>query len=347
MSILLRNELIELRATWANVVVGFTSGTFDLLHPGHLEVLSKAKNACDILVVGVNSDSSVKMYKDPTRPIQEEKDRVVMVAALSCVDYAFIFDEKNNRQNITLLKPDLYIKGGEYSGSGPSLSSAELVESYGGKIHLIPMKEGYSTSKIIATIGMLNRVVAPDLPQPQSQPAAFLDRDGTLIKLIDYLSDPAEVELLETVIEGLQLLKEHGFRLIIVTNQPGIGLGYYSKADFYKVTLKLFELTSKAGILFDKIYFSPETKADATHWRKPGRGMFDQAVTDLNIDIKKSFVIGDAEIDMEFAQEADIPGIIVATGKLKDCQQKSKLINGMQYKYAVNFLEAVREMIRK
>ena len=104
-------------------LVGYTSGVFDLLHAGHVDYLSKAKQLCDILVVGVNSDSSVKSLKGELRPINSEGDRAEVVAALSSIDHVFVFSDSNNNKNIELLKPDLYIKAGDYKEGRDELYS--------------------------------------------------------------------------------------------------------------------------------------------------------------------------------------------------------------------------------
>ena len=100
----------------------------------------------------------------------------------------------------------------------------------------------------------------------------------------------------------------------MVTNQPGIGLGYFSKEDFYRVNLEVFKEASRSGILFDKIYFSPFGKADKTECRKPGRAMIDRVVTELNLDLASSFVIGDTTTDMQLAKNIKCTGVLVQTG---------------------------------
>lgn len=146
------DELSALRIGWKNnkELVGFTSGSFDILHAGHITYLEKAKKYCNILIVGVNSDKSIKSYKDPKRPINPEKERLIQVAGLSSVDYVFLFNEDNNHNNIRKIKPDCYIKAGDYDMS--KLTSKPLVEEYGGRAILIPITINTSTSDIIKRI---------------------------------------------------------------------------------------------------------------------------------------------------------------------------------------------------
>ena len=116
------------------------------------------------------------------------------------------------------------------------------------------------------------------------------------------MSDPKQFELLPGVAEGLKLLQEKGFRLVVVTNQPGIGFGYFSKEDFFRVNKEMLRQLSGEGILIDKIYFSPYTKAEKRPCRKPGTLLGERAIEELNLDIDSSIMFGDAESDIEFAK---------------------------------------------
>ena len=111
-----RLELAKKCVRWRQEkrIVGYTSGSFDLLHEGHVSYLAEARKKCDILLVGLNSDSSIKRYKDDKRPIIGEEARLKVLQALESVSYVFLFDELNNAINITRLKPDLYIKASDY-----------------------------------------------------------------------------------------------------------------------------------------------------------------------------------------------------------------------------------------
>lgn len=295
--------------------VAYTSGVFDLLHRGHVEYLEEAAKQADVLIVGINSDSSVKQNKGDFRPICAEKDRALVIAGLQCVDYVFIFSEKNNNENINLLKPDVYVKAGDYSKE--KLSSASIVETYGGKVALVSFSSGYSTTSIIDKI--LDAYVAAGshfeaLPPPEKRPAIFLDRDGTLNEHVEYLGDPKKFKLLPGVVEAIKGFNELGYRVVVVTNQPGIGVGYFTLEDFYRVNRELLAPVGKAGGRIDKVYFCPHSHAENCNCRKPNTGMIDRAVKDLNVDLSKSFVIGDTMIDMEIAKRSGVRSILVATG---------------------------------
>ncbi|MBI4981669.1 MAG: D-glycero-beta-D-manno-heptose 1-phosphate adenylyltransferase [Candidatus Omnitrophica bacterium] len=131
----------------------FTNGCFDILHYGHVMYLDKAKTNGDILIVGVNSDSSIKRIKGDLRPIINEYDRLRVVLGLKSVDYAFIFKENTPLNLIKSIKPDVLIKGADWSEN--NIVGAEFVKSYGGKIKTIKLAKGRSTSNIINKIGKL------------------------------------------------------------------------------------------------------------------------------------------------------------------------------------------------
>ena len=128
--------------------IGFTNGCFDLLHPGHVSLLAKAKEACDRLVVGLNGDASVTRLKGPDRPIQTEAARAAVLASLASVDMVVIFAEDTPMELIEALCPDLMVKGADYAPE--EVVGADYVESYGGRVMLVDLEPGYSTSATIA-----------------------------------------------------------------------------------------------------------------------------------------------------------------------------------------------------
>jgi len=145
----LRSELEALRQRGETIV--FTNGCFDLLHPGHVELLEKAKTLGSRLVVGLNSDASVRaLDKGPDRPIRSQQDRARMLAALECVDYVVLFDEPDPARLIERLAPDVLVKGADWATRG--VVGREFVEARGGRVVLIELTEGYSTSAELARI---------------------------------------------------------------------------------------------------------------------------------------------------------------------------------------------------
>jgi rfaE bifunctional protein nucleotidyltransferase chain/domain len=130
--------------------VAFTNGTFDLVHTGHLRSLEQARAQGDLLVVGVNSDASVRSYKAPGRPIVPQADRAELVAGLACVDYVVLFEEPTADRVIAALRPEIYVKGADYADK--PLPERSLVESYGGRVVLVELEAGRSTSGLIDLI---------------------------------------------------------------------------------------------------------------------------------------------------------------------------------------------------
>ena len=130
--------------------VVFTNGCFDLLHRGHVHILRQAKAAGDILIVGMNSDRSVKSIKGPTRPILPETDRVELIAAMEMVDYVVLFDESDPYQLIAAIKPNVLAKGGDWSAD--KIVGSDIVERNGGRVAVIPYLKGFSTTEIIERI---------------------------------------------------------------------------------------------------------------------------------------------------------------------------------------------------
>ena len=132
----------------------FTNGCFDILHSGHIQYLNQAKMQGDVLVVGINTDQSVKRLKGPERPINSLEDRVQVLSALSCVDHIVPFDEDIPYQLIRLIQPDVFVKGGDYTRK--TLPEAALVEEMGGQVQILPYTENHSTTGIIERIRQAN-----------------------------------------------------------------------------------------------------------------------------------------------------------------------------------------------
>jgi rfaE bifunctional protein nucleotidyltransferase chain/domain len=130
--------------------VVFTNGCFDLLHRGHVHILREARASGDLLIVGINSDRSVKSIKGPSRPILPQTDRVELIAAMEMVDYVVLFDEPDPYQLIAAIKPNVLAKGGDWSTE--KIVGADIVAQYGGRVAVIPYLPGSSTTEIIERI---------------------------------------------------------------------------------------------------------------------------------------------------------------------------------------------------
>ncbi len=150
------NQLLTLVASYRNVghKIVFTNGCFDILHAGHVSYLNRAKALGDILIIGVNSDNSIRRIKGANRPINPLEDRIQVLGGLGCVDYLITFDENTPIDLIRLVQPDVYVKGGDYTKE--TLPEAPVVEQYGGIVELLPFLENRSTTRIIERVCQLN-----------------------------------------------------------------------------------------------------------------------------------------------------------------------------------------------
>jgi rfaE bifunctional protein nucleotidyltransferase chain/domain len=145
-----REDAVALRKALPGKVV-FTNGVFDLLHRGHVDLLTAARSHGDALIVGINTDASVKRLKGPTRPIRNAKDRAYVLSGLEAVDLIVPFDEDTPLELVKALRPDVIVKGGDYTAD--SIVGAREVESWGGKVVVVPLTEGHSTTSIIERLG--------------------------------------------------------------------------------------------------------------------------------------------------------------------------------------------------
>lgn len=127
-----------------------TGGVFDILHPGHTRYLEEAKRLGDILLVAVNSDESTRKIKGPKRPINNQKVRIELLAALESVDYVTIFDELTPKEIINQVRPNIWVKGGQYKKE--EMPETSVIKGYGGKIKILPLERGFSVSDLVEKI---------------------------------------------------------------------------------------------------------------------------------------------------------------------------------------------------
>ena len=154
--------------------------------------------------------------------------------------------------------------------------------------------------------------------------AIFFDRDGTIIKEKEYLRDPAQVEVFPETIAGLKRLADAGFKLFIVSNQSGVGRGYFTLADVEKVNAHLVAEFAKAGVRFEKIFFAPEAPDQPSHGRKPSPQFLFDARDEFGVDLARSFMIGDKLSDLECGWNAGVQrSLLVRTGYGRRTEQDS------------------------
>ncbi len=159
-----------------------------------------------------------------------------------------------------------------------------------------------------------------DWPVATNQrPAVFLDRDGTVIEEVEYLSDMRDLRPFPGVRESLQMLRNSGFAVVLVTNQSGVARGYFSEEFVRSAHARLEEMLS---FKFDGIYYCPHGPDDGCDCRKPEPGMIRQAVEEIGIDLSSSYMVGDKSIDVELAARAGFPALLVLTGYGVEHQKK-------------------------
>jgi len=147
------------RLRQAGKAIVFTNGVYDLLHPGHVRYLQAARGLGDALIVGVNSDRSVRANKGPDRPINPEAERAEVIAALDCVDAAVVFDEDTPHEIISRLQPDVLVKGADWAED--AIVGRDIVEARGGRVVRMPIEQGFSTTNLIRKIGCHDATTAP------------------------------------------------------------------------------------------------------------------------------------------------------------------------------------------
>ena len=150
-----RKNIENLRGELQGKKIVFTNGCFDILHVGHVRYLTAAKNFGDVLIVGLNTDDSVKRLKGATRPVNNQADRAEVLLGLKAVDYVIFFGEDTAENLIAELQPDVYVKGGDYTLD--TLPEAKIVQAYGGRVELVKLVAGKSTTNIIKTLEIINQ----------------------------------------------------------------------------------------------------------------------------------------------------------------------------------------------
>lgn len=143
----LLEELGHRRARGERAV--FTNGCFDLLHVGHVRYLRQARDAADLLIVGLNTDASVRDLKGTERPLVPEDERAEVLAALESVDYVVLFGDRTAERLVALLRPEVYVKGADYTLDPASLPEASVVQKYGGEVRLMPVHPGRSSTTLL------------------------------------------------------------------------------------------------------------------------------------------------------------------------------------------------------
>ena len=287
----------------------FTNGVFDVLHRGHVNYLHQAAALGGSLIVAVNSDASARMLgKGPDRPLNRADDRAAVLAGLASVALVTFFDERTPVELIQEIRPDLYVKGGDYDME--QLEETRVVRSWGGDALAIPFVDGYSTTALVKRIRAGDGAGASAAAPRQ---AAFLDRDGVINRDRAYVSRWEDFEFVPGAVDAMRRLKKAGYALVVVTNQSGIARGYYSEAQYQALTAAMKQALLDAGAAVDAVYHCPhhpkgklaELAVDCD-CRKPAPGMILRAAKELNLSLADSILVGDKPSDIEAARAAGV-----------------------------------------
>ena len=280
-----------------------TNGVFDVLHRGHVSYLIQAAALGSTLLVAVNSDRSARMLgKGADRPLNTAVDRAYVLAGLESVDLLIFFDERTPVELIKLIRPDIYVKGGDYDMD--ILEETQVVRSWGGQSLAIPFVNCFSTTALV------NRIRQTKVPLRK---AAFLDRDGVINKDKAYVHLWEDFEFLPGAIEGMLELQNAGYVLVIVTNQSGLARGYYTENEYQSLTNSLRMHLLEQGVKVAGIFHCPhhpdgrvQSLALVCNCRKPKPGLLIQAANELGIDMSSSILIGDKQTDIDAAHQAGV-----------------------------------------
>jgi rfaE bifunctional protein nucleotidyltransferase chain/domain len=296
----LPRRLVDLPRPWV-----FTNGVFDVLHKGHVSYLHQARALGASLIVAVNSDASARgLGKGPDRPLNRAEDRAAVLAGLASVSLVTFFDESTPVELIRKIRPDLYVKGGDYDME--TLEETRVVRGWGGRSLAIPFVDGYSTTALV------QRIRAGEA-SPTGRRAAFLDRDGVINRDRAYVGRWEDFEFVPGAIDAMRRLQQAGYLLVVITNQSGLARGYYSEADYQALTARMRIALTEAGVELAGVYHCPHhPEGLVPEWRrecdcrKPAPGMILRAAAELGISLTDSLLVGDKPSDIQAARAAGL-----------------------------------------
>jgi glycerol-3-phosphate cytidylyltransferase len=337
-----RAEIVEiatrLRKTGFRIVT--TNGAFDLLHVGHVKMLQEAKNLGDILIVGVNSDSSVRRFKGPHRPVNSEKDRVAMLSALTYTDYITLFDELTPVALLDQIKPHIHVNSPEH---GYDCIEKEVVLRHGGEIYLSKLIEGFSTSALIERV---TQVYARPMYK-----AIFLNP----VDVFEFGSLESGPQTLDFWLLASRFLQA-GYQLVILANHPEIAMGFLTEEDIINQYEAVKSSVRLQGVELAGIYFCPhhpDGKLDAYRLectcRKPLPGLIEQAVANLDINLSRSFVVSTQPEDILMGRRINCKTILIENPSLEmdACRDKSDIPSYVGPNFKVKDFQEVLDIITR
>ena len=296
----LKKNLKDLK--FHNKKIGTITGGFDIFHHGHKASLKYCLEKVDHLIVLVNSDSSIKLYKGKNRPINSLKSRIARLEEFIPEASLFSFNEIVPNEILKIIEPDIYFLAEEWAKNPVEKL---VTDTYGGIIEVHPQVKNISTTKLIKELR-------------QSSGAIFLDRDGTINRDSGYLRSLDDIEISKENIQGVKKMSQLNLNIFIVTNQSGIAKNLLTLDEFKLVNDKIIEILRDAGGRIDKTFFDTSDSSNPSSRRKPNLGMIYEALVEFDIALVKSWVIGDKDSDMLLG---------------KFCNMKTIYIKNDLYKY--------------
>tara|TARA_A200000113_G_scaffold215492_1_gene219868 strand:- start:2300 stop:3280 length:981 start_codon:yes stop_codon:yes gene_type:complete len=279
--------------------IGVISGSFDALHDGHKLALDHCSSKVDKLIVLINSDESIRLYKGNERPFIKLDKRIKTLNAYNNKLIIVSFNELIPNNMLEIIKPDIYFLSKEWIQNP---IEKIVLEKYNTKIQEHPQLANTSTT-----------IQNPEIDN--SKGAIFFDRDGTINKDVGYLNNVNDIHIPKENLETISKLSELNLFNIIVSNQSGVGLGYFDTKMVKKINDEISRTINKNNGRIDKIYFDTSTNENSSKDRKPNIGMILKARKDFNISLRKSWVIGDKYSDIELGKKCNMRTIYIKNNK--------------------------------
>ncbi len=284
-----------------NNKIGVISGSFDVLHEGHKLALDFCKSKVDKLVVLINSDESIRLYKGNERPFIKLAERMNDLNVYDNELFICMFNDLIPNNILENIKPDIYFLSRDWIKNAVE---KPILEKYNIKLLDHPELTNISTTKL-----------NPKLDK--SIGAIFFDRDGTINKDVGFLNSVDKIEISSKNLKAISKLSELNFLNIIISNQSGVDRGYFNVKAVEKINNKIIKIISDNNGRIDNIYYDTSTSEKPSENRKPNIGMVLQARDDYNISLKNSWVIGDKDSDIELGKKCNMKTIYIKNDKYK------------------------------
>lgn len=286
----LKKLVNELRVQ--NIKISTFNGTFDLLHDGHRDALNFSEKNSEKLIILVNSDRSVSLYKGPDRPIEEEKLRVMKIEIHFPNTYIYIFDDLNPLNILKEIKPDIHFIGPDW---GKKTLEQDLIESLGGKVIHIKKNLDISTTKILQKKEGIKT----------NKKAIFFDRDGTLIVDKKYLTEINDIEFFPQTSKVLSDLMNDGYLLFIISNQSMVARKMASEKDAVAINNEIVNRLKLMGVEIQESYLDFSHPDKPSNSRKPNTEFLEKISSKYKVALKDCWVIGDKPSDVVFGKKGN------------------------------------------